>query len=119
MPGAERQDIGPRSNGVPFCRQLFDSLRIFCGEIVHFAAILRHVVELPALIFFGDEFPFAIPKRTVSFVLPENRLLACKRAALKGGNQADAFPRLDFFAVAFGRIICARKSTQVAMRSTR
>src|SRR2546423_2580468 len=75
-PGAERKYISARGDRIPFGSHFLGSIGIFVDEIVHFAAVGGHIVEFPALILFGDEFPFAVAKSAISFVLPENGLLA-------------------------------------------
>src|SRR5687767_12093772 len=75
-PSSKRQNICASSPRIPLRGHFFDALRVFRGEIVHFSAILLHVVKFPRFIFFGDQFPFSIANGAIGFMLPEYRTLA-------------------------------------------
>ena len=56
------------------------------GEVVEFAAVLAHVVELPRGVVLGDEFVIALPHGAVAFVFPKE----CARRGAVGSSPQPA-----------------------------
>ena len=77
------------------------------GEVALLGAIRREVIELPAAGEFRHELPRANAHSAVPLVLPKQRTVGHRRAAVHRRAEAHTFERVDLLAGKLRRVFCA------------